>query len=119
VTGSTGEAQTSARRRHYELDDLVPVEVIPMGIWAAGTPQASVQNLNDRRVVFLGSLVERIVVDLYVDNIAMLKQRGTPVSLDVIGGGPLLHRLETRIDRDGLRDVVTLHRFVADPSTTR
>jgi glycosyltransferase involved in cell wall biosynthesis len=108
------EAARDGRIERYRLNEKVPVEVIPMGAWISETPQADVGRLKDRRIVFLGSLVERMGVDLLITAVGLVRSKGTPLSLEIIGGGELLDRLRRRVNDEGLQDTVLFRGFVAD-----
>jgi len=108
------EAALAGRIERYALQPTIPAEVIPMGAWIADTPQTAASNLESRRVVFLGSLVERMGIDVLIDAVILLRSAGTPVVLDVVGGGELLDRLQRRVADEGLADVVELHGFIPD-----
>ena len=94
------EAARDARNRRHGID--VAAHVVPMGAWVARVPQAS---FGERRVVFLGHLVERQGVDLLLDAMRLLPD----VRADVIGGGPLEKTL-----RQQAGDNVRFHGFVPD-----
>ena len=66
----------------------------------------------ERRVVYLGHLVERQGVDVLLRAVALLNERGSPVSASVIGGGPLESDLRDTARRLGIGELVVFHGFV-------
>lgn len=108
------EAARLGRIDRYGLTGKVPVEVIPMGAWVSEAPQADVGRLGDRRIVFLGSLVERMGIDSLIDAVGLLRASGTPVVLEIIGRGDLLDRLQRRVIEENLSDVVVFRGFVTN-----
>ena len=108
------EAARVGRVQRYGLDDEVPVEIIPMGAWISETPQAEAGRLPARRIVFLGSLVERMGIDLLISAVGLLRDMGSPVVLEVVGGGEILDRLRRTVVAEGLSDVVVFRGFIDD-----
>ena len=53
-------------------------------------------------------------VDLLISAVALLRDKGSPVVLEIIGGGEILDRLQRRVIAEGLSDVVIFRGFVAD-----
>jgi glycosyltransferase involved in cell wall biosynthesis len=94
------DAARDARNRRHGID--VPAYVVPMGAWLARVPRAA---FGERRVTFLGHLVERQGVDLLLDAMRLLPD----VQADVIGSGPLEDALRRRAG-----DNVHFHGFVPD-----
>jgi glycosyltransferase involved in cell wall biosynthesis len=104
------EAARDARnRRHRLASDATPTHVVPMGAWLDRVPTTGPDGFRRRRVVFLGHLVPRQGVDMLLDAVSLLHDRGEPVEADVIGTGPLEASLRERA-REGVR----FHGFVSD-----
>ncbi len=108
------EAALLGRIKRYGLTGEVPVEVIPMGAWISETPQSDVGRLGNRRIVFLGSLVERMGIDMLISAVGLIRASGSPVVLEIVGGGELLDRLQRRVIDECLSDVVVFRGFVAN-----
>ena len=108
------EAARVGRIERYGLTGEIPVEVIPMGAWISETPQADIGRLENRRIAFLGSLVERMGIDTLISAVGLIRASGKPVVLEIVGGGELLDRLRRRVIDEGLSDVVVFRGFVAD-----
>jgi glycosyltransferase involved in cell wall biosynthesis len=102
------------RRRHNLPDDAAPAHVVPMGAWLERTATTTPESLERRRVAYLGHLVPRQGVELLLEALALLGQRGERVSADIIGAGPLETELRQRAAQLGLHDTVLFHGFVAD-----
>jgi glycosyltransferase involved in cell wall biosynthesis len=58
------------------------------------------------RVLYCGTLTPRKCVDVLVDALGMLRSRGVPIELAVVGGGPQRAALEQQVARLGLSDAV-------------
>ena len=107
------ELSDSARdariRRHALPPDGAPAHVVPMGAWLGRVPTTASDGFRQRRVVFLGHLVERQGVDTLLDALALLED----VSVDIVGTGPLEAQLRDRARSLGLANV-RFHGFVPD-----
>jgi glycosyltransferase involved in cell wall biosynthesis len=109
------EAARDARnQRHGLVPAAVPTHVVPMGAWLARVPTTSPDGFERRHVVFLGHLVERQGVDVFLEALAVLNDRGERLTAAVIGGGPLEGELRRRADTLGLGNTVRFHGFVPD-----
>jgi glycosyltransferase involved in cell wall biosynthesis len=85
-----------------------------MGSWNAEAPKSSESSLDNPRVVFLGHIVERMGLPLLLDVVEILKDRGSEVRTDVIGGGPALAGLQLSASARGIDGHITWHGFLAD-----
>lgn len=85
------------------------VLVVHMGV-PLGEPQPSSSHDEERalRVVAAGNLVDKKGHSVLVDAAVLLGARGTPVVVEIVGGGPLHERLQSQIDASSLGDVVRL-----------
>jgi glycosyltransferase involved in cell wall biosynthesis len=109
------EAARDARNRRHALGDAAaPTSVVPMGAWLERVPKTPPDGSLTRRVVFLGHLVPRQGVDLLLEALALVKNRGGDVTTDVIGTGPLEQQLRRRSAELGLDDTVRFRGFVTD-----
>jgi glycosyltransferase involved in cell wall biosynthesis len=108
-------AALEARDAAYGLTpaNSAPAAVVPMGCWLDRTPVVADDAASRRRVVFLGHLVPRMGVLALLDAVELLLQRGTKLTLDIVGGGPLLDEVRERAAAIG-GDIVTVHGFVED-----
>jgi glycosyltransferase involved in cell wall biosynthesis len=111
------ELSTAARDARNERHRLgrtgAPTYVVPMGAWLDRVPSAPEDGIKERRVVYLGHLVQRQGVALLLDALAELGRRGEAVEADVIGHGPLLPELRAQAARLGI-DSVRFHGFIPD-----
>jgi glycosyltransferase involved in cell wall biosynthesis len=67
------------------------------------------------RFVFLGSLTTRKQPLLIIDALNDLRKSGYDVMLDVIGSGPLMEEMKTKVNQSGIHDRVIFHGQLADP----
>jgi glycosyltransferase involved in cell wall biosynthesis len=88
--------------------------IAPVGAWLGRIPRTPHDGWRSRRVVFAGHLVERMGCDTVIQAMALLQQRGSDVTADIAGHGPLAERLRAEASGLGLRDVVRFHGFIAD-----
>ena len=104
------------RNQHYSLSDksVAQTLVIPMGFWNDKVPVCSEHASQQRRIVFLGHLVDRMGLDALLLACKILRSRNIPFQLDIIGGGPLSAWLQSQIEVDSLEECVSLKGFVAD-----
>ncbi len=91
-----------ARRRYFNVPYFSDLSRFAA---AAGTRQPSAV----RRILFSGSLIERKGVDLLATAFARIAASGAPVTLDLVGSGPLKGQLER--DLAPFADRVTFHGF--------
>jgi len=112
------DAARDGRHARHELDLAVcaPTRVVPMGAWLDRVPTTDDTSFDRRRVVFLGHLVPRQGVSLFLDALAVLRDRRVEVTASVIGGGPLEAELRAKAEELGLRGVVQFHGFVRQNS---
>lgn len=107
------DAARVGRLEAYDLSaDKHDAEVVPMGSWIDESPRTAIDRLTDPRLVFLGHLVERMGVPLVVDLAVELRQRGRPICIDVVGGGPMLETLRDMARRRGVDELVEFHGFI-------
>lgn len=78
------------------------------GLDVAAVPFTEPRRRNGR-VAFVGRLVEKKGVADLLDAIAVLRARGRPVPLDVVGAGVLDHALRAQALALGLDDLVAFH----------
>jgi glycosyltransferase involved in cell wall biosynthesis len=109
------EAARDARNLRHALGEAAaPTHVVPMGAWLERVPKTPADGFVGRRVVFLGHLVPRQGVDVLLDALAIVKDRGGDVSADVLGSGPMEQSLRQRAAALGLAEAVRFHGFVSD-----
>lgn len=89
-------------------------QIVPIGTWLARVPQVPDDGLATRRLVFIGHLVERMGVGLFLDALGLLARRGVAFDADVAGRGPLEEPLRARAAELGIAERVVFHGFVAD-----
>jgi colanic acid/amylovoran biosynthesis glycosyltransferase len=78
------------------------------GVDPAALPFAA-PAVRDRRVAFVGRLVEKKGLADLLDAVALLRERDQAVPLDVVGAGPLADALRAQTRLLGLTDLVTFH----------
>ncbi|WP_461056596.1 glycosyltransferase family 4 protein, partial [Streptomyces pseudoechinosporeus] len=89
-------------------DAAVRVRRVYNGLDVAGLP-FSEPRLRNGRIAFVGRLVEKKGLPDLIDAVALLRERGKPVPLDVVGGGVLEAALRTQVRVLGLDELVTFH----------
>jgi glycosyltransferase involved in cell wall biosynthesis len=108
-------AARAARDSRLGLEGAnTPVHVVPMGAWLGRVPTTTPDAYARLRVAFLGHLTPRQGVSALLDAIALLRSRGSSVTLDVVGGGEQLAELERQAAALGVADAVRFHGFVPD-----
>jgi glycosyltransferase involved in cell wall biosynthesis len=112
-------AARDGRIERYGLSDLDRVEIIPMGAWTDDAPIADQGRLDERRVVFVGHLVERMGVDIVLDAVEALQAAGRPIRADIVGGGPLFAPIRAAVRARRLSHLIEVHGFVEDFGTVR
>jgi glycosyltransferase involved in cell wall biosynthesis len=90
------------------------IQVIPNGIdLERFTPAAHTRTVSPS-LVYVGRLKEYKRVDLIIDAVRRLAERGIDVELDVAGQGDRMAALQARARRSGLDDRVHFHGFVTE-----
>lgn len=107
-------ARDARAARHRLGANMAPVRVVPMGAWVDRAPSVREGGVASRRIVYLGHLVPRQGVTLIVDVLAALRDRAVPVTVDIVGHGPLENELKDAVARNGLGKSVRFHGFVED-----
>jgi glycosyltransferase involved in cell wall biosynthesis len=117
--------QRVARFTFERADVVMPVsEALREGIRAIGTETVFhvVPNVVDTsrfhpdgastpsgRLIGVGNLYEAKGWEDLLDAVALLRERGRPLHLDIYGDGGLRAKLEAQVSRLGIGDLVTLH----------
>jgi glycosyltransferase involved in cell wall biosynthesis len=104
------------RNKHYRLTKNAATQtlVIPMGFWNDKVPVCDDFAWQEKRIVFLGHLVDRMGLDVLLLACKVLRSRNIPFQLDIIGGGPLTTWLQDQIEVESLHECVSLKGFVED-----
>jgi glycosyltransferase involved in cell wall biosynthesis len=101
--------------RHGLTEDAGATRVIaPIGAWLDRVPVCSEHGFDQRRVVFIGHLVERMGGDTVIEATAELAGRGVDVRVDIAGRGPLEDELRAMAEQRGVADRVRFHGFISD-----
>jgi glycosyltransferase involved in cell wall biosynthesis len=101
--------------RHGLAPDAGAMRTIaPVGAWLERVPVTPPDGWRSRRVVFIGHLVERMGGETVIGALALLRERGSDVTGDIAGRGPLQERLRAQANRCGLQDAVRFHGFISD-----
>ncbi|MDP3713009.1 MAG: glycosyltransferase [Mycobacteriales bacterium] len=94
----------------YNLEALPgtrsPVRVLTCGITL---PQEAPQVERDLDLVCVGRLIAKKGVDLAVEAVGQLRDRGIATTLHVVGDGPLRSALDEQVTRAGLQDHICFH----------
>ncbi len=108
-------AALEARDAEYSLTpaNSAPSSVVPMGCWLDRTPTVDPTAASAKRVVFLGHLVPRMGVLTLLDALEVLRRDDPDVTVEIVGGGPLLDDVRRRAATFP-EGVVTVHGFVED-----
>jgi glycosyltransferase involved in cell wall biosynthesis len=109
-------AALEGRNARHDLKDGegAPAHVVPIGAWLERIPKTPEDALARRRVVFIGHLVERMGVGVFLEAIELLARRGVQVRADIAGRGPLEEELRRDASARGLDRRVTFHGFIGD-----
>lgn len=94
--------------------DRRTIEVIPNGIDLEHFTPAPDSKTVSPSVVFVGRLKEYKRVDLILDAVRRLRERGTAVEFDVVGRGEREGALKAHARRLGLGEEVRFHGFVSE-----
>lgn len=110
------EAALKGRSARLSLrePDMAPTLVAPMGAWLDRVPTVSESAWNERRVVYLGHLVERQGVERLLEALSILEARDAGVKAEIVGRGPLAQTLRQQSQDLGLGDRVVFHGFIED-----
>jgi glycosyltransferase involved in cell wall biosynthesis len=110
----SGVARDTRAERHRLPPEAAAAHVVPMGAWLARVPTTKPDAFARRHAVFLGHLVPRQGVDVFVDALELIAKRGDRVTADIIGTGPLEESIRKQVADRGLDNDVDVHGFVAD-----
>lgn len=83
-----------------------PAVVVPLGARTDRVPTTDPGAFATRTVVYVGHLVERQGVEMLLDALALLRDRGDAVRARIAGRGPLAEALRARAHALGLEDRV-------------
>lgn len=111
-------AQTAILKRPEYLglykNKIAPALVAPMGTWLDRTPKTTPASWKNKKVVYLGHLVERQGVATLVNALAILIKNDPEITAEIIGGGPEGEPLRKLAKKLGISKQVTFHGFVKD-----
>jgi glycosyltransferase involved in cell wall biosynthesis len=101
-------------RHALEPSAAAPSTIAPVGAWLERVAVVPRDGWRSRRVVFIGHLVERMGGDTVIAAVALLRKRGSDVTADIAGRGPLEEQLRSEAESQGLGDAVRFHGFISD-----
>ena len=116
-TGWSALASTVSAQSWLQTVLRRPVQLALLGIQRGEVDQAIEKTIlsshprpsdEPKRIVGVGQLIHRKGIDVAIEAIAQLRDRGVSVVLAWIGGGPRLADLERLIEERGLRDFVSI-----------
>ncbi|MGC4033538.1 MAG: glycosyltransferase [Tepidisphaeraceae bacterium] len=88
--------------------DWPKIQVVRCGLDAAFLDTPAIPPGKEPIVVCVGRLVEQKAQLILVQAVAVLKKRGVPIKLRLIGDGPMRQQIEELITREGLTNEVAL-----------
>ena len=107
VRGAAAVVTVSAFNvRHLALHlPTSPLALVPNGV-PTFPPVTAASNVPTGPVLCVARLVEKKGIDVLIDAVAVLRDRNTEVTVEIIGGGPLDEILRGRAHLAGLDDVI-------------
>jgi glycosyltransferase involved in cell wall biosynthesis len=110
----SGVARDARTQRHHLPPESAPAHVVPMGAWLERVPTTTRDAFARRHAVYLGHLVPRQGVELFVDALAVVGERGDPITADIIGTGPLEASIRKQVEDRGLGRYINVRGFIPD-----
>jgi glycosyltransferase involved in cell wall biosynthesis len=101
-------------RHHLSGGEGASRAIAPIGAWLDRVAVCPENAIEQRRVVFIGHLVERMGGDTVIEAAAQLAARNVEVRVDIAGRGPLEDELRAMAAQKGVADRVTFHGFISD-----
>lgn len=101
---------SDARRRFEQYTDSDKIEVIPYGVDMDKFPYDP--GFEEDSFVIVGNLIERKGHRYLIDAMAKVTEEFPEATLHIVGSGPLLEDLESRVNRAGIDESVIFHGFV-------
>ncbi|HET7553539.1 MAG TPA: glycosyltransferase [Gemmatimonadaceae bacterium] len=99
--------------RRFLPELRTPVEVLPMPLDVAHFEKGrSEAKASPPRILYAGNLVQSKGVDVLIEAVARLRERGIDCELRILGEGPEREALEALSRRRGIANVVTFSPFV-------
>jgi glycosyltransferase involved in cell wall biosynthesis len=111
------ESALEGRNKFLELNQNasnVPTLIVPMGTWLDRTPKVKEVAWERQNIIYMGHLVERQGVEILIRACKILKEHNNKLTLDIVGGGPLLEKLIRLAKDQKIDDIVKFHGFVKD-----
>jgi glycosyltransferase involved in cell wall biosynthesis len=99
--------------------DGAPTALVPIGVWANEAPKVPEDGIVARRVLYLGSLIDRAGVGLLVDALARLRDRGAEVTMEIAGSGPMEEKLRRSAAEAGVADRFRMRGFIGHQEEVR
>jgi len=91
---------------------LAPALVVPTGGDFEHIQRIPEDQVNSFRLVYMGHLRPYQGIELAIDTVAHLVGEFPELTLDVVGGGPLLSDLQSRVQKLNLSDRIRFHGFI-------
>jgi glycosyltransferase involved in cell wall biosynthesis len=88
--------------------------VVPIGAWVDRVPVTAEDAWKARRVLYVGHLIKRQGVGLFVEALDLLAQRGVDFEAEIAGSGPLEQELREHAARAGLDGRLRFAGFIDD-----
>lgn len=89
-TWNVSKAMVTARKNYNDMPKAVynRQHTVPIGVWLQKIPRKTYNQINKKKIIFIGSLVTLMGVDLLLKAMPKIIEKIPDVKLEIVGGGP-------------------------------
>ncbi len=115
-TWNVASSMVSARKKHNQMGSEIYNRqyTVPIGVWYDDAPRRKVEDIDNKKLVFVGHLQAHMGVDLVINSLPRVSEEIPGISLDVIGGGRELEPLKNLAEKKGVKEIVNFHGWIKD-----
>lgn len=112
-------ANSSFTKKMIQAVDKVEVSIVPFSsAVSVGREQKEIidESKKTLKVLFVGRFIERKGIPYLIEAVRLLRRKNIPITLDIVGKGPLTKEIKKQIKHFNLVGVVRVHENVSETS---
>lgn len=115
-TWNVSEVMISAREKYNKMNRRIYNRqyTVPIGIWYDNAPRKTFSEINKKKLIFVGHLLDHMGVDLVLKSMSEIKRKIPQVKLEIIGGGEEENKLKKLAKELGILKSVKFWGWIKD-----
>lgn len=95
-TWNLSMTMSQARERYNNMDTKTynKQQVVPIGVWFHDLKRKTLQEINKKKIIYIGSLIPHMGVDLILKAMPEIIKKIPDVELEIVGGGKMSNSLK-------------------------